>query len=112
MSRIKCARSISLLIAMASIKAKLSEQIKTKSKASQKSAQKPRNIVTSAETPHTRWMTVTELSEKVDIELINLSILKLAYAIAVRFSTLEAFCAALQCQPGDLLAVEEGAKDA
>jgi putative transcriptional regulator len=53
---------------------------------------------------HARRMTLTELSEKVDITLANLSILKTGKARAVRFSTLDAICAALQCQPGDLLA--------
>lgn len=52
---------------------------------------------------HERRMTLTELSEKVDITLANLSILKTGKARAVRFSTLEAICEALQCQPGDLL---------
>lgn len=50
-----------------------------------------------------RKMTLSELSEKVDITLANLSILKTGKAKAVRFSTLEALCAALECQPGDLL---------
>jgi putative transcriptional regulator len=53
---------------------------------------------------HTRRMTLTELAERVDITLANLSILKTGKARAVRFSTLEAICEALQCQPGDLLA--------
>lgn len=53
---------------------------------------------------HARRMTLTELSAKVDITLANLSILKTGKARAVRFSTLEALCAALECQPGDLLA--------
>ena len=52
---------------------------------------------------HARRMTLTELSEKVDITLANLSILKTGKARAIRFSTLEAICAALECQPGDLL---------
>ena len=52
---------------------------------------------------HQRRMTLTELSEKVDITLANLSILKTGKARAVRFSTLAAICAALDCQPGDLL---------
>lgn len=52
---------------------------------------------------HERRMTLTELSEKVDITLANLSILKTGKARAIRFSTLHAICAALQCQPGDLL---------
>jgi len=50
-----------------------------------------------------RKMTLSELAEKVDITLANLSILKTNKAKAVRFSTLEAVCAALECQPGDLL---------
>ena len=52
---------------------------------------------------HARRMTLTELAEIVDISLANLSILKTGKARAVRFSTLEAICEALQCQPGDLL---------
>ena len=52
---------------------------------------------------HDRRMTLTELSDKVDITLANLSILKTGKARAVRFSTLDAICRALQCQPGDLL---------
>ena len=50
-----------------------------------------------------RKMSVTELSEKVGITMANLSILKNAKAKAVRFSTLEAICEALDCQPGDIL---------
>jgi putative transcriptional regulator len=52
---------------------------------------------------HDRRMTLSELSEQVDITLANLSILKTGKARAIRFSTLEAICAALGCQPGDLL---------
>ena len=52
---------------------------------------------------HDRRMTLTELAERVDITLANLSILKTGKARAIRFSTLEAICAALACQPGDLL---------
>ena len=52
---------------------------------------------------HERRMTLTELAEKVDITLANLSILKTGKARAIRFSTLEAICEALACQPGDLL---------
>ena len=52
---------------------------------------------------HDRRMTLTELAEKIDITLANLSILKTGKARAIRFSTLEAICAVLQCQPGDLL---------
>lgn len=50
-----------------------------------------------------RKMSLNELSEKVDLTLSNLSILKTGKAKAVRFSTLEALCKALDCQPGDLL---------
>ena len=52
---------------------------------------------------HARRMTLTELSERIGITLANLSILKTGKARAVRFSTLEAICEALQCQPGDIL---------
>ncbi len=52
---------------------------------------------------HERRMTLTELAERVDITLANLSILKTGKARAIRFSTLEAICDALACQPGDLL---------
>ncbi|MBC1456464.1 helix-turn-helix domain-containing protein [Listeria newyorkensis] len=48
-------------------------------------------------------MSVTELSEKVGITMANISILKNGKAKAIRFSTLEAICSALDCQPGDLL---------
>jgi len=50
-----------------------------------------------------RKMSVTELTEKVGITMANLSILKNGKAKAVRFSTLEAICKALDCQPGDIL---------
>ena len=50
-----------------------------------------------------RKMSLNELSQRVDITLANLSILKNSKAKAVRFSTLEAICKALNCQPGDLL---------
>ena len=50
-----------------------------------------------------RRMTLTELSDKIDITLANLSILKTGKARAIRFSTLEAICKALDCQPGDIL---------
>jgi putative transcriptional regulator len=52
---------------------------------------------------HARRMTLTELAERVEITLANLSILKTGKARAIRFSTLEAICEALKCQPGDLL---------
>jgi putative transcriptional regulator len=50
-----------------------------------------------------RKMSLNELSEKVDLTLSNLSILKTGKAKAVRFSTLEAICKVLDCQPGDIL---------
>ncbi|MGC5796898.1 helix-turn-helix domain-containing protein [Sphingomonas sp. NFX23] len=50
-----------------------------------------------------RGMTLTELSQAVDITMANLSILKTGKAKAIRFSTLEAICTALDCQPGDIL---------
>ncbi len=52
---------------------------------------------------HDRRMTLTELAERIDITLANLSILKTGKARAIRFSTLESICDALGCQPGDLL---------
>ena len=52
---------------------------------------------------HDRRMTLTELAEQVDITLANLSILKTGKARAIRFSTLEAICTALGCQPGDII---------
>jgi len=52
---------------------------------------------------HARRMTLTELAARIDITVANLSILKTGKAKAVRFSTLEAICAVLECQPGDLL---------
>lgn len=52
-----------------------------------------------------RGLTLTELSERVGVSLVNLSVLKNDRARAVRFSTLTALCDALECQPGDLLAV-------
>ena len=53
---------------------------------------------------HDRRMTLTELADRVGMTLANLSILKTGKARAIRFSTLEAICRELQCQPGDLLA--------
>ncbi|MGL2993230.1 Transcriptional regulator [Flavobacterium sp. 9R] len=50
-----------------------------------------------------RKMSLNELSEKVDLTLSNLSILKTGKAKAIRFNTLEALCKALECEPGDLL---------
>ena len=57
---------------------------------------------------HDRRMTLTELADRVDMTLANLSILKTGKARAIRFSTLEAICDALSCQPGDLLRFEAG----
>ena len=50
-----------------------------------------------------RKMTLTELSEKVNITIANLSVLKSSKARAIRFSTLEVICKVLECQPGDIL---------
>jgi putative transcriptional regulator len=57
---------------------------------------------------YARRMTLTELAEKVDITLANLSILKTGKAKAIRFSTLAAICDALDCQPGDILVFDNG----
>ena len=57
-----------------------------------------------------RKMSMTELANQVGITLANLSILKTGKAKAVRFSTLEAVCKALKCQPGDILIYEESAE--
>ena len=54
-----------------------------------------------------KGMTLTQLSERVGMTLANLSILKTGKARAVRFSTLEAICRELDCQPGDLLAFDD-----
>ena len=54
-----------------------------------------------------RKMSLTELSEQVDITIANLSILKTGKAKAIRFSTLAAICTALDCQPGDLISYEK-----
>ena len=53
-----------------------------------------------------RRMTLTELADRIDITLANLSILKTGKARAIRFSTLDAICNALSCQPGDILRFE------
>jgi putative transcriptional regulator len=58
-----------------------------------------------------RRMSLTELSEAVDITLANLSILKTGKARAVRFSTLEAICKTLDCQPGDILVLGHDSED-
>ena len=58
-----------------------------------------------------RKMSLNELSEKVDLTLSNLSILKTGKAKAIRFTTLEAICNALDCQPGDILEYKENDKE-
>ena len=58
-----------------------------------------------------RRMSLTELSDRVGVTLANLSILKTGKARAVRFSTLDALCRELDCQPGDLLAHEPGPQE-
>lgn len=58
-----------------------------------------------------RKMSLTELAEKVGITLANLSVLKTGKAKAVRFSTLDALCRALTCQPGDILEFTEEESD-
>jgi len=60
-------------------------------------------IVRLDELLHDRRMTLTELAERIDITLANLSILKTGKARAIRFATLQAICEVLGCQPGDLL---------
>lgn len=60
---------------------------------------------------HDRRMTLSQLAERVDITLANLSILKTGKAKAIRFSTLNALCRVLQCQPGDILSFEAAASD-
>ena len=57
---------------------------------------------------YARRMTLTELSDKIGLTLANLSILKTGKARAIRFSTLDAICDALHCQPGDLLEFRPG----
>ena len=59
-----------------------------------------------------RRMSLTDLSEKVGVTLANLSILKTGKAKAIRFSTLNALCRVLQCQPGELLSYEASESDA
>ena len=59
-----------------------------------------------------RKISLNELSERVDLTLSNLSILKTGKAKAIRFTTLEAICSALECQPGDILEFKENEKKA
>jgi putative transcriptional regulator len=66
-------------------------------------------LVTLDDVLHDRRMTLSELAERVDITLANLSILKTGKARAIRFSTLNAICEALGCQPGDILKFEPDA---
>ena len=58
-----------------------------------------------------RKMSLNELSEKVDLTLSNLSILKTGKAKAIRFSTLAAICRVLHCQPGDILEYQQGPEE-
>jgi putative transcriptional regulator len=66
-------------------------------------------VVTLDDLLHARRMTLTELAERVGLTIANLSILKTGKARAIRFSTLEAICRELQCQPGDLLSYQPAA---
>ena len=68
-------------------------------------------LVTLDDVLHDRRMTLSELAERVDITLANLSILKTGKARAVRFSTLNAICDALSCQPGEILRFESGEQE-
>ena len=58
-----------------------------------------------------RHMSLTQLSEKIGLTIANLSVLKTGKAKAVRFSTLDAICRALDCQPGDILEYREDGQD-
>ena len=69
-------------------------------------------VVNLGELLYQRRMTLTELAERVDISLANLSILKTGKARAIRFSTLEAICTVLDCQPGDLLEFQPDSNEA
>ena len=60
---------------------------------------------------YAKRMTLTDLAQRVDITLANLSILKTGKAKAIRFSTLESICRELECQPGDLLGFDEQAPE-
>ena len=57
-----------------------------------------------------RKMSLNELSEKVDVSVVNLSKLKNGHVKAIRFSTLEAICESLDCQPGDILEFEQSSE--
>ena len=60
---------------------------------------------------HDKRMTLTELADRIGITLANLSILKTGKAKAIRFSTLDAICRELDCQPGDILGFLSNVKD-
>ncbi len=60
---------------------------------------------------HQRRMSLTELADRVGVTIANLSILKTGKARAIRFSTLDALCRELDCQPGELLSFEPGPPD-
>ena len=60
---------------------------------------------------HDKRMTLTELADRIGITLANLSILKTGKAKAIRFSTLDAICRELDCQPGDILGFSSNVKD-
>jgi putative transcriptional regulator len=60
---------------------------------------------------YARRMTLTELADRVGITIVNLSILKTGKARAIRFSTLDALCRALDCQPGDILAFDPAGEE-
>jgi putative transcriptional regulator len=64
-------------------------------------------VVKLDEVLHDRRMTLTDLADRVGMTMANLSILKTGKARAIRFSTLEAICDALSCQPGDILRCEK-----
>ena len=68
-------------------------------------------LVTLDDVLHDRRVTLSELAERVDITLANLSILKTGKARAVRFSTLNAICDALSCQPGEILRFGPGEEE-
>jgi putative transcriptional regulator len=72
-----------------------------------KDRNKPREVAFHLdELLESRGLTLTELASRVDITLVNLSVLKNNRAKAIRFSTLEALCNVLDCQPGDLMTYE------
>lgn len=76
-----------------------------------KDAEGTRIVVKLDDLLYERRMTLTELAERIGITLANLSILKTGKAKAIRFSTLEAICCELQCQPGDLLGYDQEAPE-